>query len=90
MAANNPFLSSPPAAQANTNIVDLFGAADPAAVAAVAPNRASDDLLGLGNPFADIFGGGAPAGGVPQPGVAAGNWMGNGESRFLQFVSVIS
>ncbi|XP_063709454.1 phosphatidylinositol-binding clathrin assembly protein LAP isoform X13 [Culicoides brevitarsis] len=72
-AATNPFLSSPPAAAANTNIVDLFGAAD-TQTAAVAPNRASDDLLGLGNPFADIFNS-APAPPVQQP---AANFFTNG------------
>uniref|UniRef100_A0A336LYZ0 Cap-specific mRNA (nucleoside-2'-O-)-methyltransferase 1 n=1 Tax=Culicoides sonorensis TaxID=179676 RepID=A0A336LYZ0_CULSO len=52
-AATNPFLSSPPAAAANTNIVDLFGAADTQPVAA--QQKLSDDLLGLGNPFADVY-----------------------------------
>ncbi|XP_060650664.1 phosphatidylinositol-binding clathrin assembly protein LAP isoform X17 [Drosophila nasuta] len=60
-ALTNPFLSSPPAAQAGQPIVDLFGAASaqPAAAAASAPQasatKASDDLLQLGNPFADMF-----------------------------------
>ncbi|KAH8243083.1 hypothetical protein KR032_004560 [Drosophila birchii] len=60
-ALTNPFLSSPPAAQAGQPIVDLFGAASaqPAAAAAAtqaqAPTKASDDLLQLGNPFADMF-----------------------------------
>ncbi|XP_063709443.1 phosphatidylinositol-binding clathrin assembly protein LAP isoform X3 [Culicoides brevitarsis] len=75
-AATNPFLSSPPAAAANTNIVDLFGAAD-TQTAAVAPNRASDDLLGLGNPFADIFNS-APAPPVQQP---AANFFTNGGAQ---------
>ncbi|KAH8330858.1 hypothetical protein KR067_008329 [Drosophila pandora] len=59
-ALTNPFLSSPPAAQAGQPIVDLFGAASaqPAAAAAAPPGqatKASDDLLQLGNPFADMF-----------------------------------
>ncbi|XP_031621245.1 phosphatidylinositol-binding clathrin assembly protein LAP isoform X2 [Contarinia nasturtii] len=55
-AANNPFLSSPTSVG---NIVDLFG---PTAASAVPPNsKASDDLLQLGNPFADMFGSPAPA-----------------------------
>ncbi|XP_070143622.1 phosphatidylinositol-binding clathrin assembly protein LAP isoform X15 [Drosophila kikkawai] len=60
-ALTNPFLSSPPAAQAGQPIVDLFGAASaqPAAAAAAtqaqATTKASDDLLQLGNPFADMF-----------------------------------
>ncbi|XP_017968760.1 phosphatidylinositol-binding clathrin assembly protein LAP isoform X14 [Drosophila navojoa] len=62
-ALTNPFLSSPPAAQAGQPIVDLFGAASaqPAAAAAASgasqalATKASDDLLQLGNPFADMF-----------------------------------
>lgn len=55
-AANNPFLSSPTNA---ANIVDLFG---PTAASAQPPNaKASDDLLQLGNPFADMFGAPTPA-----------------------------
>lgn len=68
---NNPFLSSP---TSSGNIVDLFGA--PAANAQPANTKASDDLLQLGNPFADMFG--APAA-APAPAPAGGNmWMGNG------------
>ncbi|XP_030374979.1 phosphatidylinositol-binding clathrin assembly protein LAP isoform X12 [Scaptodrosophila lebanonensis] len=71
-ALTNPFLSSPPAAQAGQPIVDLFGAASaqPAAAAgapAAQATKASDDLLQLGNPFADMFeasGGGGAAGGA--------------------------
>lgn len=63
----NPFLSSPPA-QAG-NIVDLFGAADPAAAAPPQKN-ALDDLLQLGNPFSDMFGA------QPQPQVQqTQQWM---------------
>ncbi|XP_023176752.1 phosphatidylinositol-binding clathrin assembly protein LAP isoform X7 [Drosophila hydei] len=62
-ALTNPFLSSPPASQAGQPIVDLFGAASaqPAATAAASgasqalATKASDDLLQLGNPFADMF-----------------------------------
>lgn len=55
-AVNNPFLSSP---TSSGNIVDLFG---PTAASAQPPNaKASDDLLQLGNPFADMFGAAPPA-----------------------------
>lgn len=65
-------MSSPPASSGN--IVDLFGAADGAAQPA-AQSNALDDLLQLGNPFADMFG--APA---PQQQQAAPNqWMSNGK-----------
>ncbi|XP_039231935.1 phosphatidylinositol-binding clathrin assembly protein LAP isoform X5 [Drosophila yakuba] len=60
-ALTNPFLSSPPAAQAGQPIVDLFGAASAQPAAAAAATKASDDLLQLGNPFADMFEGGAAA-----------------------------
>lgn len=56
--ANNPFLSSPPANAGN--VVDLFGGADPAAIQ-TQPTNALDDLLQLGNPFADMFGAQPPA-----------------------------
>ncbi|KAL0819212.1 hypothetical protein ABMA28_008462 [Loxostege sticticalis] len=61
-AANNPFLSSAPPSN-QQSIVDLFGPA-PAEPANNA-SKASDDLLGLGNPFADMFGGQQPQ---QQPG----------------------
>lgn len=54
-AANNPFLTSP---TSSANIVDLFS---PTAASAVPANsKASDDLLQLGNPFADMFSSPAP------------------------------
>lgn len=71
--ATNPFLSSPPASSGN--IVDLFGAADPGAAAQPQTN-ALDDLLQLGNPFADMFGG-APAQ-QPAQQAPANQWMSNG------------
>lgn len=82
----NPFLSSPVkpanAAASNQQILDLFGA-EPA-VASVPPTQQSgaagggsalDDLLGLGNPFADMFGasGAAPPATAAQPGVPTAN-----------------
>lgn len=79
--ATNPFLASPPASSGN--IVDFFGAADPAAAPQQQTN-ALDDLLQLGNPFADMFGG-APA---QQPAQQAptNQWMSNGRlTRFLLF-----
>ncbi|XP_073827825.1 phosphatidylinositol-binding clathrin assembly protein lap isoform X37 [Musca autumnalis] len=74
-ALTNPFLSSPPATQASAPIVDLFGAASaqPAnagSTAAAGATKASDDLLQLGNPFADMFD--APLGGAGTAGVATG------------------
>ncbi|XP_013166066.1 PREDICTED: phosphatidylinositol-binding clathrin assembly protein LAP isoform X7 [Papilio xuthus] len=58
-AANNPFLSTSTPQNQNQNqnqsIVDLFG---PSPADTVSTNsKASDDLLSLGNPFADMFGG---------------------------------
>ncbi|XP_054088846.1 phosphatidylinositol-binding clathrin assembly protein LAP isoform X12 [Zeugodacus cucurbitae] len=78
-ALTNPFLSSPPASSAGAPIVDLFGAAPATAAgttgaagagSAAGGTKASDDLLQLGNPFADMFD--APVGGVGAgSGVAA-------------------
>ncbi|XP_049885818.1 phosphatidylinositol-binding clathrin assembly protein LAP isoform X2 [Pectinophora gossypiella] len=74
-AANNPFLSS-----ASTNnqqsIVDLFGPTPADSASAAASTKASDDLLSLGNPFADMFAaGGQPAGGGAGAGAQpAGMW----------------
>ncbi|XP_017083464.1 phosphatidylinositol-binding clathrin assembly protein LAP isoform X14 [Drosophila eugracilis] len=82
-ALTNPFLSSPPAAQAGQPIVDLFGAASAQPAAAAAATKASDDLLQLGNPFADMFdasggGGGASAPGATGAALNANNlWMHN-------------
>jgi hypothetical protein len=81
-AATNPFLSSPPASSGN--IVDLFGPDTSSGNTAQAPSKASDDLLQLGNPFADMFG--APAAPVAtqpplqqqQPQAVPGSWMSNG------------
>ncbi|XP_017037538.1 phosphatidylinositol-binding clathrin assembly protein LAP isoform X18 [Drosophila kikkawai] len=83
-ALTNPFLSSPPAAQAGQPIVDLFGAASaqPAAAAAAtqaqATTKASDDLLQLGNPFADMFeaSAGGAAGATGNAGDGAANFDG--------------
>ncbi|XP_020814225.1 phosphatidylinositol-binding clathrin assembly protein LAP isoform X16 [Drosophila serrata] len=83
-ALTNPFLSSPPAAQAGQPIVDLFGAASaqPAAAAAAtqgqATTKASDDLLQLGNPFADMFeaSAGGAAGATGNAGDGAANYDG--------------
>ncbi|XP_037953496.1 phosphatidylinositol-binding clathrin assembly protein LAP isoform X18 [Teleopsis dalmanni] len=79
-ALTNPFLSSPTASGAAAPIVDLFGAAPAqSASAATAAGKASDDLLQLGNPFADMFDapltGAAPVAtgfnGAPVPSAAA-------------------
>lgn len=72
-AANNPFLAAPaPQNQSqnqNQSIVDLFG---PAPETTPTPaGKASEDLLSLGNPFADMFGAPAPAPAWPSNGFAA-------------------
>lgn len=54
-AANNPFLSTAAPQNNQQSIVDLFGPA-PADTNSNS-TKASDDLLGLGNPFSDMFGG---------------------------------
>ncbi|KAI4463869.1 clathrin assembly protein [Holotrichia oblita] len=58
-SSTNPFLSSPtkPAPpSSNQQILDLFGTEPVAANSAAAqPSKAIDDLLQLGNPFADMF-----------------------------------
>ncbi|XP_046804273.1 phosphatidylinositol-binding clathrin assembly protein LAP isoform X14 [Lucilia cuprina] len=84
-ALTNPFLSSPPASAAGQPIVDLFGAASAqpgsGSTAAAGTTKASDDLLQLGNPFADMFD--APLAGGAGGGVATGAqnsnniWMNN-------------
>ncbi|CAK1545760.1 unnamed protein product [Leptosia nina] len=56
-SANNPFLSSQPQSQSQ-NIVDLFGPTP--ADTNNSTSKASDDLLSLGNPFADMFGAAQP------------------------------
>ncbi|XP_069361999.1 phosphatidylinositol-binding clathrin assembly protein LAP isoform X13 [Maniola hyperantus] len=77
-AANNPFLSTgPPAGQQqnqNQSIVDLFGPT-PSDAANTNTSKASDDLLALGNPFADMFGA-APAT------TASPAWQSNGFAAF--------
>ncbi|KAL7036416.1 hypothetical protein ACKWTF_008803 [Chironomus riparius] len=83
--ATNPFLASPPASSGN--IVDLFGPADGAAAQPAQQSNALDDLLQLGNPFAEMFG--APA--QPQQQQPVPNqWMSNAgqdENPFLADVS---
>ncbi|XP_037812401.1 phosphatidylinositol-binding clathrin assembly protein LAP-like isoform X23 [Lucilia sericata] len=84
-ALTNPFLSSPPASAAGQPIVDLFGAASAqpgsGSTAAAGTTKASDDLLQLGNPFADMFD--APLASGAGGGVATGAqnsnniWMNN-------------
>lgn len=56
-ASTNPFLSEPAAPSNEQPILDLFGDDTPAP-AATQPQQSSkaiDDLLQLGNPFADVF-----------------------------------
>ncbi|KAG5681449.1 hypothetical protein PVAND_010884 [Polypedilum vanderplanki] len=81
-AATNPFLASPPASSGN--IVDLFGPADGAQQAAAQPTNALDDLLQLGNPFADMFGAPAP---VQQQQPVNNQWMSNGFNGISQVVA---
>ncbi|XP_039289198.1 phosphatidylinositol-binding clathrin assembly protein LAP isoform X10 [Nilaparvata lugens] len=75
-AANstNPFLMSSP----TQPIVDIFGA--PATTANNQTSKASDDLLQLGNPFADMFGSAAPSAAPAAAPVSApaNDWMSNG------------
>ncbi|XP_055630905.1 phosphatidylinositol-binding clathrin assembly protein LAP isoform X4 [Toxorhynchites rutilus septentrionalis] len=68
----NPFLTSPPASQ--DNIVDLFGGNVHPASTSV---KTSDDLLQLGNPFADMFSVAQP---TPNtvPSTSNNLWMSNG------------
>lgn len=55
--ATNPFLSSGPPPSQQQSIVDLFGSAPPIQTdGGQNATKASDDLLQLGNPFADMFG----------------------------------
>lgn len=56
-ASTNPFLSEPALPSAEQPILDLFGADAPAPpqIQAQQQNKAIDDLLGLGNPFSDVF-----------------------------------
>lgn len=77
-------MSSPPSSSGN--IVDLFGPADGASGGA-APSNAMDDLLQLGNPFADMFGApaGAPAPAPMQQQPAGNQWMTNGMIQFSMF-----
>ncbi|XP_049278409.1 phosphatidylinositol-binding clathrin assembly protein LAP isoform X1 [Anopheles funestus] len=82
-AITNPFLSSPTTSQ--NNIVDLFEAPKPAQdqQASAASSKASDDLLQLGNPFADVFATPAPVASTVPVGnnnafAGANAWMGNG------------
>jgi len=85
-SGTNPFLASGPVPQ--QPIVDLFGGmSDLGGMGGPAPlTKASDDLLQLGNPFADMFG--APAAAPPQthaPAVppAPVNWPSNGMLPFF-------
>ncbi|XP_053666353.1 phosphatidylinositol-binding clathrin assembly protein LAP [Anopheles marshallii] len=82
-AITNPFLSSPTTSQ--NNIVDLFEAPKPVQdqQASAASSKASDDLLQLGNPFADVFATPAPVASTVPVGntnafAAPNTWMGNG------------
>uniref|UniRef100_A0A182TKH7 AP180 N-terminal homology (ANTH) domain-containing protein n=1 Tax=Anopheles melas TaxID=34690 RepID=A0A182TKH7_9DIPT len=82
-AANTPTQTA-----SQNNIVDLFEAPKPAQdqQASAASSKASDDLLQLGNPFADVFATPAPpvANTVPVGAAnafgATNTWMGNGGS----------
>jgi phosphatidylinositol-binding clathrin assembly protein len=84
--ANNPFLSSPTASQQTKNIVDLFGSSDTPQVSSAPALKTSDDLLQLGNPFADMFG--APA--APTQNVTTNMWTNNGELKLSLTMLVFS
>ncbi|XP_055590390.1 phosphatidylinositol-binding clathrin assembly protein LAP [Uranotaenia lowii] len=73
----NPFLSSPPTAQGGS-IVDLFGGADAGQAGNNSASKASDDLLQLGNPFADMFGAPQPAAATAAPAMGNNVWASNG------------
>ncbi|XP_045454408.1 phosphatidylinositol-binding clathrin assembly protein LAP [Melitaea cinxia] len=81
-AANNPFLAAPAPQNQNQNqnqnqsIVDLFGPAPE--TTPTAAGKASEDLLSLGNPFADMFGAPAPAPAGREPPA----WPSNGFAAF--------
>lgn len=80
--STNPFLASPPAAS-SAPIVDLFDAPVPQAMATGHQGaKASDDLLQLGNPFADMFGSGPAAPTAAAAPAPMGNpmWMSNGST----------
>ncbi|XP_054270304.1 phosphatidylinositol-binding clathrin assembly protein LAP isoform X3 [Macrosteles quadrilineatus] len=72
----NPFLVSSPPPNANQPILDLFATPAPAAEPTLTSTKASDDLLQLGNPFADIFSGSAQPAPAAQP--PNNMWMTNG------------
>lgn len=82
--ATNPFLASPP--PSSGNIVDLFGPADGAAAQPAQQSNALDDLLQLGNPFADMFGAPAPQQQQQQP--VPNQWMTNGKNSLFVVFSV--
>lgn len=68
-ASTNPFLSEP--ASSTEPILDLFGSEPVAQATTVQPTqsgKAIDDLLQLGNPFADMFSSSAPASTAPTNG----------------------
>ncbi|XP_053683007.1 phosphatidylinositol-binding clathrin assembly protein LAP isoform X3 [Sabethes cyaneus] len=75
VAITNPFLSSPPATKRNVD--DLFGSGINAPVSEN-ESKASDDLLQLGNPFADMFGASQPAQATTMNTAASNMWMSNG------------
>ncbi|KRT86356.1 hypothetical protein AMK59_2013 [Oryctes borbonicus] len=82
-AVNNPFLSSTStitsSSSQQTPIADLF-AADP--IPAIVQPKASDDLLQLGNPFADAFATPTPAQNLYQQ--PTNPWLSNGFSNMSQ------
>ena len=86
--STNPFLAAAPAAS-SAPIVDLFDAPVQAPVMASSSSKASDDLLQLGNPFADMFGSTpAPVAAAPNP-MANQMWMSNGSGageEHIQFL----
>ncbi|XP_077294751.1 phosphatidylinositol-binding clathrin assembly protein lap isoform X11 [Arctopsyche grandis] len=85
--ATNPFLSSGPPPSQQQSIVDLFGSAPATQTDSAQGTKASDDLLQLGNPFADMFGSSAPITTAPassQPPWMTGNTNGFGAANHTQ------
>ncbi|XP_022920569.1 phosphatidylinositol-binding clathrin assembly protein LAP [Onthophagus taurus] len=66
-SSTNPFLSSPTKPATNQQILDLFGTEPVAPTTTSQPSKAIDDLLQLGNPFADMFSGAPPQQQQQQP-----------------------
>ncbi|XP_069175811.1 phosphatidylinositol-binding clathrin assembly protein LAP isoform X18 [Procambarus clarkii] len=92
-AKNNPFLSSPTSESApvpitnngdSAQIIDLFGASQTDSGTATQGSKASDDLLQLGNPFADMM---APPAAASAAAAAPTQPYANGISQSVSQIS---